>query len=659
MATQCLAILLLLLVPSILSQSVEFNNFLKTAEVTASKGALELANPLIGHSGKVYACSGKSLLVFERNGTVAWIIPLNYMCNVHITPVDDERGKIYLVAEDRVLKVTPSNIATSESEVDILFGPNSTIGGSGEIIGFAISISYSSLFVTIKNRGLFAILLRGELLWSAGPLLYRFGYRQGCKKNLEDCYFTSAPVVDQCEGTLYVSNTEGQVYSLYIRSPHFRWIQDFSSFDKSMTLVSGNNGLMYVIFPRRASVMALEVSTGNVVWQNDVGPLSTDQSLPVVDSNGWISIGSLDGFLYSFSPTGDMKKLLESSAYDSAIQVSPVLDCSGFGVYVSQTLMDSKTSQTIDNYTYISAMKPIDIVFTLLAPATGTVYWTGKFSGELSSQVSKSDLRHFELNDRILLTFFSSARIGNTLQCYSTRQKISWTCSQVKPKPFDIYTGNEKAILLLVFFQLVIVVLLAFSVRFCCIFWRKKKLQDHGLLRFLEKRRFLHYKKRTLSRMISKLERRTTEDSTANEALTRMSEIVKTKEGVERKLSTCYSLGSDRVISQRGSLLPVYDGKGKSHSFHSSRKESVMVFNAISDSSSSERSNSSYSSDDESRSEDMGSKLKGKEIVEEGPSEFESSSRMFMNSMSIECETKGMEGKRRMWLKRRTFSSTN
>jgi len=85
---------------------------------------------------------------------------------------------------------------------------------------------------------------------------------------------------------MQISNTEGQVYSLYIRSPHFRWIQDFSSLDTLMTIVSGNNGLLYVIFPRRALVVALEVSTGDVLWQNGVGPLSTDRSLPVVDTNG-------------------------------------------------------------------------------------------------------------------------------------------------------------------------------------------------------------------------------------------------------------------------------------------------------------------------------------------------------------------------------------
>ena len=95
-----------------------------------------------------------------------------------------------------------------------------------------------------------------------------------------------------------------------------------------------------------------------------------------------MSIGSLDGFLYSFSPNGDLKKFLETTAPNSVIQGSPVVDCSGFAVYISQTVMEGKSSQTTGNYTYISAMKPISIIFTLLAPATGTVYWTGKYPGK-------------------------------------------------------------------------------------------------------------------------------------------------------------------------------------------------------------------------------------------------------------------------------------
>lgn len=114
--------------------------------------------------------------------------------------------QIYFVADKRVLRINPSNIGTFESAFEAVIGENSNTGGSGEIIGISISIWSLSLFITIKNQGLFAYALSGQLLWSVGPVLYRSGYRQGCKKNVTDCYFTSAPVIDQCEGSVYVSS---------------------------------------------------------------------------------------------------------------------------------------------------------------------------------------------------------------------------------------------------------------------------------------------------------------------------------------------------------------------------------------------------------------------------------------------------------------------
>jgi hypothetical protein len=96
-------------------------------------------------------------------------------------------------------------------------------------------------------------------------------------------------------------------------------------------------------------------------------------------------MGSLDGFLYSVSPDGEIRKFLQRTAPNSVIHASPVLDCSGFSVYISQTIMEAKSSQTIGDYTYVSAMKPSSILFTLLAPATGTVYWTEKYPGLLLS----------------------------------------------------------------------------------------------------------------------------------------------------------------------------------------------------------------------------------------------------------------------------------
>jgi len=96
---------------------------------------------------------------------------------------------------------------------------------------------------------------------------------------------------------------------------------------------------------------------------------------------GWMSIGSLDGTLYSISPDGDMRKFLAKTANDSVIHVGPVLDCSGFSMYVAKTIVEGKLIQTIGDYTYVSAKKPSFILFTLLAPATGTIYWTGEYPG--------------------------------------------------------------------------------------------------------------------------------------------------------------------------------------------------------------------------------------------------------------------------------------
>lgn len=109
--------------------------------------------------------------------------------------------QVYLVAEDKVMKVTPRNVHTAEPALEVFFSHNVT---SEEIIGLAISGRYSSLFLTIRNRGLFAFSLRGELQWSIGPALNLFDYRIGCKRNVSGCYFDSAPVLDQCEGALYV-----------------------------------------------------------------------------------------------------------------------------------------------------------------------------------------------------------------------------------------------------------------------------------------------------------------------------------------------------------------------------------------------------------------------------------------------------------------------
>ncbi|PQQ17113.1 hypothetical protein Pyn_27834 [Prunus yedoensis var. nudiflora] len=368
------------------SQSTQFQNY--PAKEPTRRNSRRLSRPLIGHDGKVYTCSEKDLLAFESNGSIAWTMHLNYTCNSDMPPVHGGRRKMYLVADNRVIKINFLNNGTSEPAAEVLLSAEPTKEGQGGIVGLAVSTMSSSVFVNIKNRGLFAYMTRGQLLWSAGPVIDLFGYRQGCRKNSADCFFNSVPVIDECEASIYISNTGGELYSLSIRRPHFKWIQDLSSYDKVFTITPGNNGRLYVTVPVKALLLALDVSSGNVLWEGSIGPLSTADYTPVVDSND----------------------------------------------------MEGKISRTVGEYTYVSAMKPKSVLLTLYVPATGSIYWSESYPGQFSSFMSQSDLRHFILDERILLAFVAASKTGNPLACRSTRQKLMSSCSQVRPKLVSIYT---------------------------------------------------------------------------------------------------------------------------------------------------------------------------------------------------------------------------
>ncbi|KAG6515131.1 hypothetical protein ZIOFF_025516 [Zingiber officinale] len=628
-----------------------------------------LHSPGLSHTRELISISiYQETISFETSINYRQILSLQYKLNESETqPYHGQSKQIQTntiasqVSGARVVTIQDSG--GEAKELDGGFGHDGgELGEADDAV--AVGMEFEAVGIEIEKRNIFGRRRsREQLLWSAGPLLYRFGYRQGCKKNTTDCFFNSVPVVDQCEGTIYVSNTEGQIYSLFIRSPHFRWIQDFSSIDKMINIVPGNNGHLYLIFPRKATVMSLDVSTGTVSWQSNVGLLSSETIVPVVDSNGWLSIGSLDGFLYSFSPTGQLRKYLQKNAEDSVIMSSPVLDCSGFAVYVSQTIMEEKSTRTTGNYTFVSALKPSSMVITLLAPATGTVYWSESYHGEMSSLLPKSDLHSFDMDESIFLSILSAIRIGSSLPSYSAGQRIAWTCSQPNEQssPIDEGDGESSSLFVFLLFQLVMLLILAGAVRFCCNLWRKKKLQDHGLGRFLDKRRSLHSQRRTLSSRISELEQEAAEGAANDEAIDQLGEIVRAKKGVERKLSTSYSLGSDRTGSGRHgrSILPVYDGKGKSHSFHSTRRsESVTIFNTYSNTSSSSSSSVDSVSINEEE-EEAGPSQRVNEMEwnnGEGSSHTAASGGRTLASQSFQ----GNWSERRMRLmRRRTLSSTN
>ncbi|KAL4652183.1 hypothetical protein ACB092_01G215000 [Castanea dentata] len=672
--------------PSMESQRYTGNPPLFSGQEPSRSFGHRLSKPLVGEDGRIYACSEKDLFAFESNGTIAWTIHLDYTCNAAMAPVQGGLGKIYLVAENRVLKINSFNIGSSKPAAQVFFGPVPGQEELIEIIGLSVSTISSSVFINIKNRGLFAYTTRGQLHWSVGPVIYRFGYQLGCRKNVTECYFTSVPVIDQCEASIYISNTEGELYSLSVRSPYFKWIQDFSSLDKYFTVTPGNNGRLYVTVPARALVLALDVSTGTVLWQRSIGPLSTTECAPVVDSNGWVSVGSLDGFLYSFSPTGILKKFSKADTLNFVIQVAPVLDCSGYAVYFSQTEMEGKISQTIDEYTYVSAMRPKTVIFTLLVPATGFTYWSERYPDQFSSSLSKSDLRQFVLDEGILLAFGAASKTGNPLQCRTKREKCASSCSQAKPKYLSIYTGNERAIILFLLFESAVLFMLAGLVRFCCIFWRKKKVQGQDLGSFLEKRRSLQLKKKVFDRTITELEQKAAEQAVANEVFEKLGAMVREREGIERKLSTTYSLGRDRAGSQSKSMLPLYDGKTRSYSFLGAKKESVTVFQTLSDTSS-EESGSEKDTNWGFPEEEIAAKAKAKAKApieaesssddgiyetdyQSSPLETTSSSRGFINPLNgvqesrevklHDEEVKSMQTGSRLSLnRRRALSSTN
>lgn len=100
---------------------------------------------------------------------------------------------------------------------------------------------------------------------------------------------------------LQISNTEGQLYSLYIDNRGIRWIQDLSSHGKVMTVAPGNSGRLYIVFPRKSIMVGIDVSTGNISWTQNIGPISNEKNFPTVDSNGKeISYIIINGAIFMF-----------------------------------------------------------------------------------------------------------------------------------------------------------------------------------------------------------------------------------------------------------------------------------------------------------------------------------------------------------------------
>lgn len=117
--------------------------------------------------------------------------------------------------------------------------------------------------------------------------------------------------------------------------------------------------------------------------------------------------------------------------------------------------------------------------------------------------------------------------------------------------------------------------------------------------------RCLLREKKVLDRSITELKQKaaTELESVSNDAVEELGKIVKGRDNINKKLSTTYSLGRDRVVSagsKHFSPLHGGDDKMRSYSFQDGRRGNVTIFHPMSHSSSSssssmERTTSSYS----------------------------------------------------------------
>lgn len=132
----------------------------------------------------------------------------------------------------------------------------------------------------------------------------------------------------------------------------------------------------------------------------------------------------------------------------------------------------------------------------------------------------------------------------------------------------------------------------------------------------------LRLQKKAFDRTISELEHKANEE----EELHKLGKYVREREGIERKLTTTYSLGRDGAGLKPKSLLPLYDGKTRSYSFQGAKRETVTIFHTLSntdtdtdidsDSSSPYESSSEYEDKDLQENNETTSKAKGKAPME-------------------------------------------
>ncbi|KAI9083419.1 hypothetical protein K1719_034633 [Acacia pycnantha] len=174
--------------------------------------------------------------------------------------------------------------------------------------------------------------------------------------------------------------------------------------------------------------------------------------------------------------------------------------------------------------------------------------------------------------------------------CYNFYdQKLTSSSSQARTELVNIYTGNERPIILFLFFESALSAALAGVVRFGCTFWLKRKIQNKGLGNFLEKRRSLQLQKKAFDRKITELKGKVLKkEETGDEVYKKMDDMVNSthlaiqlpEKVAPKKIAACLKKAWTRLIGQmaKGKTPMDDDDDTSSDEEESVGREYISVF---------------------------------------------------------------------------------
>ncbi|XP_026385261.1 LRR receptor-like serine/threonine-protein kinase FEI 1 isoform X2 [Papaver somniferum] len=181
------------------------------------------------------------------------------------------------------------------------------------VAGMAVNVISSLIFITVENRGLFSYTVRGQRLWSAGPVLYRYGYHVGCSfiGNLDLC---DPQIMKPYQGSLVFP-------AMLLHSPHAE-SEEAPCRDPYWSNISNGSSHCYSVLFLLDSLIGKERKSSKKI--NEVKKQTTmDERTKVVLFHGDLPYSS-----------SDIVEKLES------LDVEDVLGSGGFGTVYTMMMND-------------------------------------------------------------------------------------------------------------------------------------------------------------------------------------------------------------------------------------------------------------------------------------------------------------------------------